>query len=166
MKKSNFIFIILLWVTAVKITAQQITPSVISSSGGFNNNTSGMLSFTVGEMVAVETYTSPSVILTQGFQQYWDFGTYVLEDPDHPFSFGTYPNLSDGLFNLVTTSEVGEYVEVQIVDLTGKEILHTSFHHERGITTEIIGYHQFLTRDVFTCFECKRKHAQRRPSFR
>jgi hypothetical protein len=138
MKKSCFLVTIFLWIVTFKITAQQLTPYVTSSSGGFYDQGSGMLSFTVGEMAEVETYTSPSVILTQGFQQYWDLGTYVIAQPDHPFSFSIYPNLSNGIFNLVTESEENENIEMCILDLLGKEIFNTSYFHVQGRNIEAI----------------------------
>jgi hypothetical protein len=41
---------------------------VIASAGDFYSNSAGMISQTIGEAV-IETYASPVVILTQGFQQ-------------------------------------------------------------------------------------------------
>jgi len=95
-----------------------------------------MLSFTTGEMTAVETYTSPSTILTQGFQQAWDFGTYINEHPIPNFSFGIYPNPSNGYFKLVTESEVNEHVDVRISDVLGREILRKKFYHQSKINVQ------------------------------
>jgi hypothetical protein len=149
MKKKNLLLIltlkvlqttlpILLHVFPVTSNAQALSPGVISTSGGFHENASGMLSFTVGEMATVETLTSVAGILTQGFQQYWNLGTYVIGDPALPISFGIYPDVSDGHFNLVTESEMNAYVHVQILDVAGKEIFNSSFFHARGGTTESI----------------------------
>lgn len=104
----------------VTIYAQALSPSVISTSGGFHENAPGSLSFTFGELAAVETLTSTTGILTQGFQQYWDIGTYVIEDPALPISFGIYPNISDGNFHMVTESAVSENVYVRIFDFNGQ----------------------------------------------
>ncbi|MGB4850615.1 MAG: T9SS type A sorting domain-containing protein [Saprospiraceae bacterium] len=116
--------------------AQSISPQVIASSGGFYNNAYGMLSFTTGEMSAVETYTSPSAILTQGFQQTWDIGTYITEHPMQDFSFGIYPNPSDGYFNLVTKADVNEYINVKILDVLDREILQTTFYHQNPVNIQ------------------------------
>jgi len=136
--KNQYHFLLFLFVIATKTTAQQLLPFAISSSGGFYNNSSGMLSFTTAEMSAVETYISPSSILTQGFQQAWDFGTKTTEYPNHHFSFGIYPNPSIGHFNLFIDTELNQNIDVKILDLLGKVILQTSYYHESGINVESI----------------------------
>jgi len=138
MKTITFLFWLFCFILPGYSTAQQLCPVVISTSGGFYSNASGMLSFTTGELSAVETFTTPSLILTQGFQQYWDLGTYVIEEPNRPISFHIHPNLSNGIFNLVVESERDQYVDMSILDLTGKEIFNISFQHDRGITNESI----------------------------
>jgi hypothetical protein len=136
--KINHIILFFILAASGKSSAQQLIPYVISSSGGFYNNASGMLSFTTGEMSAVVTYTSPSAILTQGFQQSWDFGTSIAEYLTQDFSFGIYPNPSEGHFNLLIDTKLNANVEVKILDILGKEILRTSFHHQSGINVESI----------------------------
>ncbi|HLF63358.1 MAG TPA: T9SS type A sorting domain-containing protein [Saprospiraceae bacterium] len=125
--------IILVLLSAGSISAQQLTPFVISSSGGFYENSSGMLSFTTGEMTAVETFTASASILTQGFQQSYDLGTYVTERPDQHFSFGTYPNPSNGNFDLVTETDVSKHLAVHVMDIFGREIFRTEFDQQHGI---------------------------------
>ena len=49
--------------------AQMLTPTVISTTGAFASNANGSLSYTVGEMTMVETFSAGGNILTQGFQQ-------------------------------------------------------------------------------------------------
>ena len=112
------------------VKAQSLVPSVIASSGGFYSNASGMLSFTTGELSAIETYTTPNLILTQGFQQSWDFGTAVDEHVASRFSIEVNPNPSDGHFNLTTISDISENMNVKILDVLGKEILNVPFYHE------------------------------------
>lgn len=50
------------------ISAQSVSPEVISSAGDYYENVNGSLSWTLGE-IATETYTAGNIILTQGFQQ-------------------------------------------------------------------------------------------------
>lgn len=122
----------LLSITPGRSLAQQLTPYVVSSSGGFYSNASGTLSFTTCEMSAVETFIAPSAILTQGFQQYWDLGTYTKEHPNPHFSFGIYPNPSDGHFNLLTETEKEGHVVGQILDVFGRVIQSSEFEHHGG----------------------------------
>jgi hypothetical protein len=113
--------------------SQLLAPTVISSSGGFYSNTSGMLSFTTGELAATETYTKPNSILTQGFQQPWDFGTYIVEHPVANFSYGFYPNPTDGYFFVLTDSELDLQVSLAILDIVGREIFRHDYHQESKI---------------------------------
>lgn len=66
MKKIIFSLIIIL--IPFFITAQSVSPEVISSSGDYYEGANGSLSWTLGE-IATETFSSGNVILTQGFQQ-------------------------------------------------------------------------------------------------
>ena len=132
-EQNQWILLIFLIISIENISAQQLTPYVVSSSGGFYSNASGMLSFTTAEMTAVETFISPLNILTQGFQQTDELGTYTIEHPDSQFSFAIYPNPSDGNFNLVTEAEVNEHIGVKILDVMGRQILQTTFYEEDKI---------------------------------
>ncbi len=129
----RMIAFIFLFLSVGVLSGQQLTPYVVSSSGGFYTSASGMLSFTTGEMAAVETYTSAPNILTQGFQQSWDFGTGLAEIPNLKFSFSLYPNPSDGKFNLVAETESNERVIVKIIDLLGREIWQSVFDLENKV---------------------------------
>lgn len=130
MKKFQLLLLLVALLLPGISTAQQLSPSVISPSGGFYTNASGMLSFTTGELTAVETYSSPTLILTQGFQQPSDIGTYVIDHPGITFSFGIYPNPSDGNINLITESREQAKVTVRVLDLLGKPLMRTQFHHQ------------------------------------
>lgn len=70
-----YIFILLL--TTIKLTAQTLSPFVISSTGGSSSGSE--LSWTVGETFT-ETFTGGNNILTQGFQQ-----------PELQLNMGTVP---------------------------------------------------------------------------
>lgn len=73
--------------------AQSLSPTVIASSGGFFSNANGSLSYTVGEMTMVQTFTSSNNILTQGFQQPNDNIVGLLDFVKDPTgTFVLYPN--------------------------------------------------------------------------
>ncbi|MEO5906909.1 MAG: T9SS type A sorting domain-containing protein [Saprospiraceae bacterium] len=133
------IYILFILLTSgVSISAQLLSPFVVSSSGGFYNNSAGMLSFTTGELSMVETFVSSGNILTQGFQQSWDFDTAIEESPDAKFSINIYPNPSDGNFNLMTTSEKQVDISMNIISILGVEIFRENFYQE-----EITSIHPF-----------------------
>jgi hypothetical protein len=76
--------------------AQSLAPTVIASTGAYSVNGNYSLSYTVGEMTMVQTFTSSNGanILTQGFQQPNDsLITGLLNiTPDEYGSFVIYPN--------------------------------------------------------------------------
>ncbi len=88
------ILVCLLLFTAVILpstgSAQSIAPGVISSAGGSVGEQGATLNWTLGEM-AVETRTSPVLMLTEGFQQP-ALHIVSTDDPVLPFSIILYPN--------------------------------------------------------------------------
>ncbi|MDB5282843.1 MAG: hypothetical protein JWO06_1918 [Bacteroidota bacterium] len=87
-------YLILLVAVSTGLKAQMLTPTVISSTGGFSSNANGSLSYTVGEMTMVQTFSANGNILTQGFQQPTDtnfLGLLDLTQSDFG-SFVVYPN--------------------------------------------------------------------------
>ncbi len=137
MKNLTRIFILILLWPAANLYSQQLSPSVISSSGGFYSGDGGMLSFTAGELSAIETYAGDASILTQGFQQPWDLGTYIAERPFEDFAFGVYPNPSNGQFYLLTESDLSLAMSVTISDLFGQPVkqLHADQVSKINITS-------------------------------
>jgi len=142
MKNLYRIFILILLCSASPLFSQQLSPFVISSSGGFYTGDAAMLSFTTGELAAVETYSNNTSILTQGFQQSWDFGTYITEHPKTDFSFGIYPNPSDGQFYLVTDSNLDIQMTATISNLLGEKIEHLKIARQSKISVEWIDISQ------------------------
>ena len=130
MRKLHWSMILLVFLIPAVIFSQQLSPTVVSASGGFYSNSSGMLSFTTGEMSSVETFTHPLVILTQGFQQPWDINTNVSDEHSSDISFEIYPNPSGGHFNLISKSETDHQITVTILDIMGVEIMRSEFLHQ------------------------------------
>lgn len=61
--------LVALLIAVLAVNAQSLSPSVIASGGAYVSNSNGSLSYTVGEMTMVETFSANGNILTQGFQQ-------------------------------------------------------------------------------------------------
>jgi hypothetical protein len=76
MRKRILIFSIFLWTTA-NCFGQSIDRDVVSTSGGYANNSDLSVSWTIGEPVT-ETFASNNFVLYQGFQQ----GEYIVEVPE------------------------------------------------------------------------------------
>lgn len=85
--KQILIFVFSLW--SVFLPAQQ--HQVISTAGGSFENSSGSISFTVGECI-IATHSSNDIIITQGFQQ---AKLTIVNIPDlkfFDFEISAYPN--------------------------------------------------------------------------
>src|SRR6478672_9992226 len=98
---------------AIFSNAQMLTPTVIASTGGFSSNANGSLSYTVGEMTMVQTFSAGGNILTQGFQQPNDNITGLIDMTQDEFgSFAVYPN--PAVDNLSFGFQLPEAAKVQI----------------------------------------------------
>lgn len=75
------------------LSAQSTSPTVIATSGGFASGPDGSVSYTIGEMSMIKTFTAANNILTQGFQQPNEIISGLLNTQDGDFgSFAVYPN--------------------------------------------------------------------------
>jgi len=129
MNKIYFLF--LLAFTTLGLNAQMLTPTVISSTGGFSSNANGSLSYTVGEMTMVQTFSANGNILTQGFQQPNDNVTGLIDLTQDAFgSFVVYPNPAvDNMWFGFQLPEAGK-VQITLYDAIGQKIsdvYHTSY---------------------------------------
>ena len=112
-------------ITISTLQAQTLTPQVIASTGGFASNSSGSLSYTVGEMTMVQTFSANNNILTQGFQQPSDslIGVGLLDITDNDFiSFVTYPNPAISKMWYGFMSPEQGLINVLVFDVAGQKI--------------------------------------------
>jgi hypothetical protein len=74
-------------------SAQQATPTVISTTGSFSQIPGGSVSATVGEMAMVKTFSGGGTILNQGFEQPNQSVAGLLDVVDNDKgSFAVHPN--------------------------------------------------------------------------
>ena len=105
--------------------AQSVSPDVIATAGDFYSNASGSVSWTLGEPMG-ETYTSTNNILTQGFQQPWDFGT-GLPSGANPVNADVYPNPTADVVNLQFDNlSSGQYV-IEVYNALGQRMSAMQF---------------------------------------
>jgi hypothetical protein len=117
MKKSLLTFT---FAAAVAVcSAQSVSPDVIASAGDYFSNASGSISWTLGEPMG-ETYTSANNVLTQGFQQPWDFGTAVVGTT--PVNAEVYPNPTADLVHVqFGDNSNGQYV-IEVYNTLGQQL--------------------------------------------
>jgi hypothetical protein len=114
---------------------QQITRSVIASTGNYSSSANASLSSTTGE-VMVETFASSNNILTQGFQQplmsesgAGDDSTFIPE-PGGEFDMTLYPNPVRNTLHIEFQQE--EDLQLQVRNLLGQQIHPPQQFEERG----------------------------------
>jgi hypothetical protein len=139
--------ILLLWTFAMLLCiaaqAQTLSPVAIASSGGFYSAGGNSLSFTVAEMTMVQTFTQPSNIITQGFQQPEQLTTGVAETEAAQGEVIVYPNPSSGQFNIIYNAlNNGEY-QVKIYNMVGQIVFAESYGAGVGLNTISLNIGQF-----------------------
>ena len=128
----NYLLIILVLTASVLVKAQQL--EVIATSGDFYKNSSGSLSWTLGE-VAIETLSETNFILTQGFQQSKLTVTSVNELPGLDFTISVFPNpASDFLTVKFEKYDRLTSLMYHLYDINGKLLL---LKQPEGIETTI-----------------------------
>ena len=137
MKKLYFVFAIAL--SSLGMNAQSLTPQVIASTGGFSSNANGSLSYTVGEMTMVQTFSANNNILTQGFQQPNDQVLGLIDITQDDFgSFVVYPNPAvDNAYLGFTLPEAGK-VTIALYDVIGQKVsdLYTANYESGKVVTQ------------------------------
>lgn len=137
MKKVLTAALIICWSTV--LTAQSIERQVISSSGTFAEVAWGSASSTIGEVV-IETASSASVVLTQGFQQPLLSDTVSSVFDLSPLDVKIFPNPTNGELFIKTTLQKRK---TEIYDGSGRLVLSVSGEQdildisafERGVYT-------------------------------
>jgi hypothetical protein len=93
---------------------------VIASGGNAHKNSSGVISWTLGELV-IETFKNETGIITQGFQQ----SRLKVSSVDNILSgsiiITAYPNPAQDFLYIKTESEI-KGLRYSVVDVNGKEV--------------------------------------------
>jgi hypothetical protein len=136
MKKKFLVFIALTGAFCLaKSYSQTLSPVVISSSGGFAASSNVMLSYTIGEMAMIQTFTSANNILTQGFQQPEGLFVSVPENPIMSGDLLIYPNPNSGNFTLSFASNCNYESVIKLYDLAGQVVLTKTINTNNERTT-------------------------------
>jgi hypothetical protein len=122
----------LLTVLAISLSgnSQKLSPSVISSQGGFDKSEGFILEWTLGENF-VETVSLHSQIYTQGFLQ--PVRKNILEKnqvqkPVFPYDITIYPNPVSSLLNVYVKAGQNPKLRIRMFDVTGKFIRPITFY--------------------------------------
>lgn len=119
----KYISLSLIGLSSLNSEGQSLTPLVIASSGNFYSNTHGSLSFTVGELAMVETFSANSYILTQGFQQPISNLVTAIIVPGLPdLHLKVFPNPGNGSVYLSVDVPYAVHISGSLYDGSGKEV--------------------------------------------
>ncbi len=118
MKK--LLFSLCLMMMGASLYAQSLSRQVLASSGGHSSNSAGSVSSTVGELV-INTGTSGSFLLTQGFQQP-DANpvTGSVKGQQIRVDYELYPNPSRDVITLSLNATENINVNMYVYDAAGK----------------------------------------------
>jgi len=104
------------------VSAQSVSPELVSAAGEHYENTSYQLDWSIGE-IAVETYSNASYVLTQGFHQ----NTYTVTSVDKlAFSdadMKAYPNPASDFITIESSDDTQKELTVELSDIQGKVYL-------------------------------------------
>lgn len=129
---------------SISMNAQPIlSPTVISSSGGFYTDGNTLLSFTVAEMTMVQTFIQPTNMLTQGFQQPETDPVSIAENEVAQGAVVIYPNPNNGQFNISYYADNDNKYVVRIYNMVGQVVFTKSIVAEIGANTIIIDIGQY-----------------------
>jgi hypothetical protein len=135
MKTKNIFLWVSLMLFSIFLHAQTLSPTVISSSGGYFSSATGSLSTTVAEMTMVQTFTGTNNILTQGFQQPEDFSVSIIENEVLSGELVIFPNPTNGQFSLIFNSDGSQTNSVKIYNLVGQIVFAKTLECAKGTNT-------------------------------
>ena len=114
-----------------------LAQEVITPSAGYFETPSISLSWTIGE-IAIETYVTDDIMLTQGFNQANIIITDVTEELSTDYKLIIYPNPAKDIFTLKAETENMQHLKAELYNLAGTKILseqimagNTQFNIER-----------------------------------
>ncbi|MCI4666792.1 MAG: T9SS type A sorting domain-containing protein [Bacteroidia bacterium] len=126
--RKTALLLIAVWGT-ITVSAQSLTPEVLTSAGETFKGTNVSLDWTMGEIMT-ESFAGTTLVLTQGFQQPSLTSTSIEELAS---SFGTikvYPNPTSN--RLFIERERGQNLQVMLLDMKGSMVLQKTIQPLMG----------------------------------
>ena len=118
-KKIPFIFASI-FLSVCGFSQITLEPSVVASGGNYAETESMSISWTLGELAAT-TLTGGDMILTQGFQQPFDYGTGINTE-ELNWGITAYPNPVANTLYVKFDIERSRDFWIEIQDVTGRAI--------------------------------------------
>ncbi|MFC2096989.1 T9SS type A sorting domain-containing protein [Bacteroidota bacterium] len=106
------------------VFSQNTEQKVIASAGGYFENASGSISWTLGELV-ITTVSTPNTILTQGFQQ---SGFEIKSAIDNKFisdlDVNLYPNPARDFINVSINTDEQLRLRIEVIDVSNRLLIN------------------------------------------
>jgi len=135
MKQKLSVMLFALFFISGLLQSQTLSPTVVSSAGGYFTSASASLSFTVAEMTMVQTFTTAGNILTQGFQQPEDMSVSIPETSTVSGEIMIYPNPTNGNFTLSYVSNENSETTIRLYNLVGQVVQSKTVSQIKGLNT-------------------------------
>lgn len=107
---------------------QSISSSVIATAGGSSEAGGINLSWTMGEL-AIETFSTDNLVLTQGFQQ----GYYEITSIDDPLTklidLQIYPNPAIDFINILIENHDAKSIKIELYSIDGKLVTNEQWEN-------------------------------------
>jgi hypothetical protein len=135
---------------AASLSAQEVSPQVISSAGEFNvsSDNSISLSWTLGELViSTVTSTDNQLVLTQGFQQSNLIADAIKVHPELGITITVYPNPTSELVNIRLASPLEGNTMIYLTSPDGREVFNDKLM--QGDLTMQISMHEYPSGTYF-----------------
>ena len=122
MKQILLFLVVSILTGAISAAAQNLSPTVISSSGGSGSADGTSLSWTTGELIS-QTFSADTLMLTQGFQQ-GEITVATAANELHGLSIDVkvYPNPVRNMLNIDFKGMTDHTARVKLMNLNGKVI--------------------------------------------
>lgn len=138
----RYLLTIITFILALSINAQEIEKQVIASTGNDVSAGGLQISQTIGEVV-VETFTSGSFILGQGFQQVEEEeeeeDTTAIKEIDILVNYNLYPNPTNDIIylelelstssklNIILVNSQAQVLENKLIEVKNNQLYKTHF---------------------------------------
>ena len=126
---------------SLSLNGQQVTPSVINTSGGNKNIGEVYLDWSIGEMPIIQTSSGTNIYVTNGFLQAGNgfIPTGISNLP--PLTSNEvkiFPNPSTGVLNIRFELAQPGTIGMFLYDLSGKKLLESKILHFGGSQSTVI----------------------------
>ena len=116
---------------------QSIWPSTLNAAGGSATVLGVQLEWSVGEMALVNTFSTPSIIVTQGVLQP-ENGVTAVPEQTLASQLQIFPNPGSSVVNIRYTSAKEGKLSYSLLDMTGKLISSQKTEVKQGLNNQVI----------------------------